>query len=305
LRCFAAVARRSSFSQAADDLHLTQPAVSRQIKSLEDELGASLFQRGTRKVEITGEGTALLQAVAPWLDRLDATVQQIRASRGRRVVNLTTFPSLASLWLLPRLHAFQSTNPDIDIRISASDALIDLDDAEFDLALRYCHPDVAPPGARRMFGEVLTPVISVSMRDAVHAGQASPLSSPADLSEHTLLEEDDHRPSGQYLSWRRWLLQQGHAGIEPRRWLYLNFTYQQIQAALSGQGIALARLAMVWDMIQRGELVEPFGDAGRTTSPFAYFLVPGSPSRRAEVDAIVEWIEAQAAQTRTAVGENG
>ena len=84
--------------------------------------------------------------MAPLLDRLDASVRQIRVARGRRHVSVTTFASFASLWLLPRLHYFQREHPDIDIRISASDALVDLDDPELDLALRYCHPDGAPPG---------------------------------------------------------------------------------------------------------------------------------------------------------------
>src|SRR5207237_10836733 len=92
LRAFEAVARRLSFSDAADGLHLTQSAVSRQIKGLEDELGAPLFTRGTRHVELTGSGSALLRVVAPWLARLDAGVRQIRQARGRRVVQLNTFP---------------------------------------------------------------------------------------------------------------------------------------------------------------------------------------------------------------------
>ncbi len=304
LRSFAAVARRLSFSQAAEDLHLTQPAISRQIKALEDELGSALFQRGTRKVEITADGQTLLQAVSPWLDRLDSAVQQIRASRGRRVVNLTTFPSFASLWLLPRLEAFQREQPDIDIRISANDKMIDPDDPEFDIAIRYCHPDTAPPRQQRLFGDVLTPAISVALDAAIKAGQAGPLRTPADLAHHTLLEEDDLRPSGRYLTWRRWLEQQGQAGLEPRRWLYLNFTHQHVQAALSGQGVALARIALVWDLLQRGELLEPFGAAMRTTSPYAYYLMHTGHRQRPEVDAIIAWIDAQAAATRQALGES-
>jgi LysR family transcriptional regulator, glycine cleavage system transcriptional activator len=117
LRAFEAVARRSSFSAAADELHLTQPAISRQIKGLEDELGAPLFLRGTRSVELTSAGTQLLRGVLPLLNRLDSTVRQIRSARGRRHVSITTFASFASLWLLPRLASFEREHPDIDIRI--------------------------------------------------------------------------------------------------------------------------------------------------------------------------------------------
>lgn len=306
LRAFEAVARRLSFSAAARELHLTQSAVSRQIRSLEDELAAPLFVRGTRHVELTSAGQSLLRAAAPLLDRLDATVRQIRTARGRRHVGLTTFASFASLWLLPRLHGFQSAHPDIDIRISALDALVSLDDPELDVALRYCHPEQAPPGAERLFGEVLTPVASPRLLEQAAAGQAAPLARPADLAAHTLLAEDSQLPGAEYLSWRRWLDQHGLAGVEPRRWVHLNFTYQQIQGALAGQGVALARLSLVVESLARGELVEPFGVAGRIDSPWAYWLALFPQARhRAELNAFVEWLRGQAAGTRAATGEAG
>lgn len=296
LRAFEAVARRLAFGAAANELHLTQPAVSRQIKALEDEVGAALFHRGTRHVELTGAGAALLRTVAPLLDRLDATVHQIRSSQTRRHVGVTTFASLASLWLIPRLAGFQATQPGIDIRISANDALADADDPEVDLALRYCHPKDAPPGSSALFDEILTPVASPALLERM------PLRTPADLLRHTLLEEDDHRPSAEYLSWRHWLKLHAGPGVEPQGWLYLNYTYQQIQAALSGQGIALARWALVGEAIERGELVEPFGAAGRVTSPFAYWLVRW-PARRQqpEVRAFEDWLLAEAGRTQASI----
>jgi LysR family transcriptional regulator, glycine cleavage system transcriptional activator len=293
LRAFEAVARRLSFRAAAEELHLTQPAISRQIRNLEDELGAPLFSRGTRHVELTGAGAALLRAVAPLLDRLDATVRQIRVTQARQQVALTTFPSFASLWLLPRLQDFQRQHPNIDIRLSANDAIADPDDPELDLALRYCHPDDAPPGSTLMFGEVMTPVASPALRG---------LQTPADLANHTLLEEDDHRPSAEYLSWRYWLAHHAPPKLEPRGWLYLNYTYQQIQAALANQGVALARIALVLESLARGELIEPFGPAGRVTSPFAYWLVRWAGRReRPELAAFENWLLEQAAATRRAV----
>ncbi|MGC4079275.1 MAG: LysR substrate-binding domain-containing protein [Rubrivivax sp.] len=290
LRAFEAVARRLGFRAAADELHLTQPAISRQIRSLEDEIGVPLFLRGTRHVELTSAGEALLRTVAPMLDRLDATVHQIRSARGRRQVNLTTWPSFASMWLLPRLQQFQREQPGIDIRVSAQDAIADLDDPELDLALRYCHPDNAPPGSTLMFGEVVTPVASPGL---------GPLTRPEDLAQMTLLEEDSQLPSVEYLSWRRWLAAKGVANLEPRGWLYLNYTYQQIQAATAGQGVALARLALVRESLERGELVEPFGPAGRLRSPFAYWLVRWPARReRPELAAFETWVLEQAQATR-------
>jgi LysR family glycine cleavage system transcriptional activator len=305
LRAFEAVGRLLSFRGAAEELHLTQSAISRQIRSLEDELGAPLFLRGTRHVELTAAGTALMQVTVPLVERLDSTVRQLRTARSRRTVSLTTFASFASLWLIPRLQAFQAEHPDIDIRVSASDAMSDLEDPELDLALRYCHPDEAPPGALRLFGDTMTPAAGAGLMAQSRQGLAPPLRRPSDLAQHTLLEEDDHRPSAQYLSWRYWLRQHGQAQLQPQRWIYLNFTYQQIQAALAGQGVALARLPLVYESLQRGELVEPFGAELRLHSPFAYWaIVSPAGLQRTELRQFLDWVVAQAAQSRTAIGES-
>ncbi|HSV70184.1 MAG TPA: LysR family transcriptional regulator [Methylibium sp.] len=304
LRAFEAVARRLSFRAAAEELFLTQSAISRQIQALEDEIGAPLFSRGTRHVALTADGSTLLAAVAPALERLDAGVRQIRSSRGRRGVNLSTFASMASMWLLPRIEAWQREQPDLDIRIDASDRLVDLDEPEVELVLRHCTAETAPPGALRLFGETLTPVIGPRLLEQAAAGAAPPLGTPADLAAHTLLEEEDPRPITRQLRWRHWLAQQGLPALEPRRWIVLNFTYQQVQAALAGQGVALARLALVAESLERGELVEPFGAGARISTPYAYWLVI-SPARqdRPEVQRFAAWVQDQAALTRRAMGE--
>ena len=305
LRAFEAVARLLSFRAAAEELHLTQSAISRQIRGLEEELGATLFQRGTRHVELSADGAALQGAAVALIERLDATVRQIRQAKGRRVVNVTTFASFASLWLIPRLEAFQREHPDMDIRVSAHDQIVELEDSELDLALRYCAPGRMPSHAQRLFGEVLTPVVSPWMAHQAEAGQAPPLREPADLARYTLAEEDDQRPSGLYLSWRRWLRERGLPDLQPRRWMYLNFTYQQVQAAVAGQAVALARLPLVSESLGRGELVEPFGPLGRMDSPSVYWLLLSRQGRsRPEVVQFAEWIAAQAAATRLAIGED-
>jgi LysR family glycine cleavage system transcriptional activator len=306
LRAFEAVARRLSFSEAAEELFVTQSAISRQIKGLEDELGAALFLRATRHVELTQSGRVLLRAVESGLGQIDASVRQIRQARSRKRVSVTTFASFGSLWLLPRIEAFQRQYPDIDIRVSATDAIADLDDPELDLSLRYCSAAQAPEGAERLFGEVLTPVVSRSLAEQIARGKAPALTRPADLAQHTLAEEDDTKASTEFLSWRRWLREQGQPQLEPKRWLYLNFTYQQVQAALAGHGVALARVALVFEALQRGELVEPFGPERRVESPFLYWLIraPASGSRP-EVGQFCDWVMEQARITREAIGEEG
>ena len=305
LRSFEAVARHLSFSAAADELHLTQPAVSRQIKGLEEELGAPLFLRGTRKVELTGAGQSLLRVVEPSLARLDACVRQIRMSRSRAMVSVTTFASFATLWLMPRLPDFERGHPDADIRIAAMDRLVEADNAELDLALRHCRPELASPGAIRLFGEVLTPVIGTRLADAIARGEAPPLHQPSDLAQHTLLEMDDGANSAA-LTWPDWLAPRGLGRLSPRRWISLNYTHQQVQAAVAGQGVALARLPMVHDALARGDLVEPFGPDQRLWSAWCYWLVPLGGSQvetRPEIRAFTAWVLTQAAQTRAAIGD--
>jgi LysR family glycine cleavage system transcriptional activator len=300
LRAFEAVARRLSFRAAAEELHLTQPAISRQIRGFEDELGTALFLRGTRHVELTGAGVTLLRTVEPLLAQLDGTVRHIRVAQRRQPVGVTTFASFASMWLLPQLQGFQTTHPGSDIRISASDEFALPDDPEIDLGLRYCRPEDAPTGSTQLFGEVLTPVASPALLAQL------PVQTPADLAQHTLLEEDDHKPSAEYVSWRRWLDLHASAEVQPRGWIYLNFTYQRIQAALAGQGVALARMALAIESIQRGDLVEPFGPAMRVRSPYAYWLVRWPAQRERPVVAAFEsWILARAEATRAALGDQG
>jgi LysR family glycine cleavage system transcriptional activator len=295
LRAFEAVARLLSFRAAAEELSLTQSAVSRQIQSLEEEIGCVLFLRGTRRVELSVDGATLLPAAVAALDRLDQAVRQIRRTRGRRVVNVTTFASFATLWLIPRLAEFQKRHADIDIRVSADDRLAEMEDSEHDLALRYAVADTLPADAERLFEEGVTPVVSPDYAARCANGQLPPLRTAADLARHGLTEEDDARPSAEFLGWRHWLSQHGQPELQPLRWLYFNFTHQQIQAALAGQGVALARLPLVREQLARGELVEPFGPAGRLPSPFAYWLVTApSAARRPEVVAFRAWVLEQA-----------
>lgn len=310
VRALDAVARHLNFRAAADELHLTQSAVSRQIRALEDEVGAPLFRRGTRHVELTADGAALLRAVSPWLARLDTTVRQIRLARGRRVVAVTTFASFATLWLIPRLTTFQQRHPDIDIRVGASDAFIEPetgDAAQIDVGLRYCRPDQAPAGATRLFDDLLTPVASPWLVEHARAGGPA-LSVPADLAHHTLMEEDDLRPSSEFLSWSNWLRVQGLATLQPARWLYFNFTHQQVQAALAGQGVALARLPLTVELLVRGELVELFRATPgmRVASPYAYWMVAADAARASpEVREFCAWIEGEARATRNAITSLG
>lgn len=299
LRAFEAVARHLNFRAAAEEMALTQSAVSRQIQALEDEVGVSLFLRHTRAVELTSAGALLLAAVQQALPRVDNAVRQIRQSAGRRGVALTTFASFASMWLIPRLEQFQRDNPDIDIRIDATDNTLDLDVSDVDLALRYGPTASMPAHAVRLFGEQLTPVVSPWLLKS-----GPPLRKPADLAQFTLIEAGDaHATHLEWLSWRRWFDEQGQAKLQPKRWLYFNYAYQMVQAALTGQGVVLARLPLVAEALANGDLIEPMPRL-RMDSPLAYWLLVGPRSaQRPEIQAFCQWLMAQSRITRQTIGE--
>lgn len=298
LRAFEAVARHLNFRQAAEEMALTQSAVSRQIQSLEEEVGVPLFLRHTRAVELTSAGMQLLAAVSQALPRIDAAVRHIRQSAGRRHVSITTFASFASMWLIPKLEAFQRDHPDIDIRIEASDAALDLDVADIDVAVRYAPAARMPAGAKLLFGESVTPMASPWLLKS-----GPPMKAPRDLLSHTLIEAADAYTSHlEWLTWRRWMDANGLQGAQPKRWLSFNYAYQMVQAALSGQGIVLARPPLVAEALASGELVELFPDL-RLHSPMDYWLLLAPRStQRPEVRDFAAWLEAEAGRMREAAG---
>lgn len=300
LRALEAVARHLNFRAAAEELSLTQSAVSRQVQSLEEEVGVPLFLRHTRAVELTSAGSQLLRAVVPSLERVDSAVRLIRRTAGRKSVAISTWASFASMWLIPRLEAFQAEYPDIDIRLDATDNSVDLDTSDVDLAIRYTRPGNAGPDAVRLFGEQLTPVASPWLLKS-----GPPLRKAADLNRFALLEaSDSHRHQNlEWLTWRRWLDGNDLPKLEPKRWMYFNYAHQIVQAALTGQGVALARMPLVADSLASGDLVEVLPN-GRIDTPLVYFLIVGPRSRaRPEIQAFCAWLMAQAAVTRKAIGE--
>lgn len=300
LRALEAVARHLNFRAAAEELALTQSAVSRQIQALEEEVGVGLFLRHTRAVELTSAGAQLLRAVLPSLERIDGAVRLIRRTAGRKSVAITTWASFASMWLIPRLEAFQSEYPDIDIRIDASDHAVDMETADIDVALRYAVPANVPAGAIRMFGEQLTPVASPWLLKSGHA-----LARGEDLAHFALIEAGDaHRTQHlEWLTWRRWFDTHHFSKLEPKRWLYFNYANQIAQAALTGQGVALARMPLVADSLASGDLLEVLPGM-RLESPMAYWMLVGPRSAlRPEIRAFCEWISLQAVQTRQAIGD--
>ncbi|MCC6658823.1 MAG: LysR family transcriptional regulator, partial [Rhodocyclaceae bacterium] len=158
LKGFEAAARHLSFTRAAQELHLTQSAISRQIQTLEQQLGVRLFRREARRLALTAEGEVLRRAAVETLERLAEVCAGLRAGRRRPRVTVSAAVGIASLWLVPRLAAFQEAEPDIDVRLSADNRMVALAREDIDLALRYIAPDAAPSGASLLFEEEVFPV---------------------------------------------------------------------------------------------------------------------------------------------------
>lgn len=305
LRAFDAVARHLNFRIAAEELALTQSAVSRQIQALEHEVGTALFLRHTRSVELTSAGSVLHRSASTTLERIDSAVRQIRQSTGRQSVSITTWASFASMWLIPRLEAFQREHPDIDIRIDATDAAVDMNNTDVDLALRYALPDPSKSSGERLFGEQLIVVASPWLL------KSQPIHNLADLMRCTLIESGHaYRTQHlEWLGWQRWLdtfrlhTTGKTATPSPARWLYFNYAHQIVQAALTGQGVALARQPLVAESLANGTLVEVLPEM-RLSSPLAYWLLVAPRSKlRPEVRAFCEWLRQQADITRLATGD--
>lgn len=251
---FEAAARTLSFTKAADELFITQSAVSRQIKALEDHLGIRLFERRPRALALTESGQALQRISADVLERLQAATDQLRAASRTRQLAITTTTGFASLWLIPRLQRFTRLHPDVDVRISATTDSLNLERSLIDLAIRYCRPEAAPEGAVRLFGDEMVPVCAPALlRD-----RTRPLKRPQDLARHVLLHYDYPGAQRMFMDWGTWLTSLGIAELKAAGGLHFSQYEQMIQAAIAGQGVALGRQPLVNDLIQSGSLAAPF-----------------------------------------------
>jgi DNA-binding transcriptional LysR family regulator len=285
IRGFVAVGRRMSISLAAEDLHLTQSAVSRQVRQLEELLRVKLFVRGHRSIAFTEEGERLFRAADPSVRQLQEVIGALRGGAAARPVTITCSTSIAGLWLLPRLGDFPSQHPRIDVRIAADNKLVDLRDEEIDLAIRYCLPEAAPAGAIRLFGERLAPVAHPSLG-------LKAIQSPHDLEQQVLLEFDtENRP---WLRWGEWLARQGWGRLRPRAVLHFNQHEQAIHAAMAGQGIALGRYELIGRALVEGTLAPVTLPRPGPVSAHAFWLVRTASAARPEIDAVVDWIGTEA-----------
>jgi LysR family glycine cleavage system transcriptional activator len=282
LKAFEAAARQQSFTRAAQELCVTQGAVSQQVKALEDELGIRLFWRDRQRLALTEAGKAYLGVVRDAFDRLRAGTEQLLQREVSGALAITTSPNFAAKWLVPRLGRFAQAHPDIVLTVSASAEHIDFARSESDLAIR--HGDGHWPGLHvaRLCGEQLFPVCSPRLLEGARA-----LRRPADLRQHTLLHVNGRD------EWAKWLAAAAAEGVDCSRGLVLNQASMAIDAAIDGQGVALARTALAsWDLLA-GRLVRPFRES--LDAAYAFWIVcPNSTAKLPKIAAFESWLLSEA-----------
>ena len=282
LRAFEAAARNGSFTRAAEELHVTQGAVSRQVQALEARIGVALFERNGRSIALSREGRLLASAATDALDRLGEAVARLTDSS--RAVTLSMLPSLAACWMAPRMREFTSANPGLELRLSSSRHLVDFQREGIDAAIRYGSggwPDVE---AERIGTESIFPVCSPGYADALE------LRKPADLVRATLLHNDV--PD----SWRDWFAAAGCPEIYTDKGVYLDEDAALLRAAAEGEGMALGRAALVAGDLAGGRLVAPFAISIPATFSY-WFVVPAEGSRRPESALVRSWLMSEFAKT--------
>ncbi|MDT3672473.1 MAG: transcriptional regulator GcvA [Aromatoleum sp.] len=307
LRTFEAAARHLSFKKAAEELHVTPAAVSQQIKALEDWLGVPLFRRMTRALELTKQGTAMLPKVCEGFECFAAAIE---ATRERASVPLTVIapPSFASHWLVPRLPHFSAAHPDIELRLASTADTIhrrgeaavlekdggDSRDPRSEVAILYGQGDYPGYRVERVFTPDYVPVCVPSL-----PGLAA-LTAPHELGHFTLIHDEtlheQERGGRSRSGWGQWLRRAGVTGVDASRGPHFSNAVLAIDAALAGQGIALASKPLVEAHVAAGSLVIPFDLA--LPSPLSYFLVMReSISLRPAIEAFRTWLLAEAADT--------
>lgn len=288
LEAFEAAARHLSFTRAADELALTQSAVSRQIAALESFFGVPLFQRLHRALRLSDAGQVLQRAVREVLQQLHEVSGALRGPTRLQTVVVTTTAGFAGLWLIPRLAGFTESRPDVDVRISASNTVMNLNRDGFDVAIRYDTEEGAGTQGVRLFGEVVLPVCSPRLlRDARRA-----LKTPQDLRHHCMLHMDTG-PGSQLLEWPMWLRAMKIETLKPASVLHFSMYDQMIQAAVNGQGVALGRLPLLNSLLAQRKLVAPFKKS--VASPRSYYVFRSDASRaKPEVNQFLAWLQAEA-----------
>ncbi|WP_165191689.1 LysR substrate-binding domain-containing protein [Caulobacter soli] len=277
LRAFEAAARLASFKRAAAELLVTPTAISHQVRQLEEHLGGRLLDRSPRRVALTLQGQILYEAAASSFAEIDRAVGRLRRSNAGAILTLSATPAFLSQWLVPRLTELQTRFPKLELRLQASDQIVELRPGGVDLAIRYGKGPFPGAATTALCQDAFAPVCSPSLR----------LRTVEDLTRARLIHIDGRvapRPSP---DWRRWCDQVGVLDLDTETGLRFTDSLYAVQATVAGQGVAIVSLVIAADALANGLLVAPFSQtlSGETYS----FACAPALSERPDVVALRDW----------------
>jgi LysR family glycine cleavage system transcriptional activator len=293
LRAFEASARHQSFSAAAQELHVTPAAVGQLVRTLEAWLGLPLFHRGSRgraRLVVTEAAERALPDLRAGFDRLGLGLQRLRQASASGTLTVTVSPAFAAKWLLPRIDRFQSAWPDMDLRLDTNLKPVDFVALRVDIGVRYGTGHWPGLVAEKLMDEEVYPVCSPEL-----PRQPRRLRKPADLARETLIHDLSMDAHTGFPSWEAWLNKAGVAGVATTRGMKINNSAAVLQAAIEGQGVALARSVMARDDVAAGRLLRLFPQV-KFVSPLAYYVV--YRAERSALPGLVafrDWLLGQAA----------
>lgn len=283
LKAFEAAARSESFTRAAEELCVTQGAVSHQVKALEATLGIKLFIRERQRLAITDAGREYLIVVRDALDRIAVGTERLVQRQNAGALTVSTSPDFAAKWLVYRLGRFAEAHPGIDLRVSATMQHVDFAREEVDVAVRHGDGNWGGLDAVRLCSEQLFPVCAPKLLSGRNR-----ITKPSDLMRYPLLHLDDRS------AWPKWFASAGIAAVQEPRGPVLNRASLLIDAAVDGQGIALARTTLAaWDLIN-GRLARPF-DLCLKLSKTYWIVCPKATSTLPKITTFRDWLLAEAA----------
>lgn len=285
LRAFEATARHLSMRRAADELSVTPTAISHQIRRLEDALGVTLFERQVRALRLSEAGERLYPVLNTGFDAFAQAIDALRASEAQPVrqrVTLTAPMGLAARWLVPRLGDFATRHPEVDLRVHASDTVVDLQGGSVDLAVRYGDAPAANHGfvAEHLFDDAYAPVCHPGLNVQSHD----------DLARVPLIHSEWQRTLPQPIGWPLWARTAGiERMLKTDTGIVLSDDGHAMSAATAGQGVILANLPLVRDALEAGTLVQPF--EGPVIRRYAFWaLAPAARLDAAAVRAVWDWL---------------
>jgi LysR family glycine cleavage system transcriptional activator len=285
LEAFHVAATLASFSAAGRELNITQGAVSHRIKTLEEQLGVTLFVRGPRRVELSEAGRALQRHAAAAFTSLAAGLRAIEDLSTEGLLTVSCSPSFAIRWLVPRLHNFRQAVPDLEVRVSADDRLAEPGRSGIDVCIRFGPGGYRGVAAERLTDEVVGPVASPTLL------ALRPADSPADLLTHTLLHDEIFTDDPEHIGWKEWL---DRVGVPlkkktKKRGLRFSHSHLALSAAMSGQGVALARHTLTQDDVAAGNLVRLFEEQAAPCNTAYWLVTPPGPNSE-KVESFRTWL---------------